>query len=180
MKKPILLALVLALASAAPGTAASFSLYGSYIDTEDLGSATGLGLRLGFTVLPALQIEVGGTYFGELDDVGFLGLEGFEGDVDMLPADAGIRFDLGRPGGFYLLAGGTLFILDTSFGSIDDEVGYYAGLGWVLGRHLYVEAIYRSVEGTLETLDVGELELEVVAPFDIDLGGYTFNVGFRW
>lgn len=180
MKKTLLLALVLVLVSAAPGAAVSFSLYGSYMDTEDLGSATGIGLRLGFNVLPLLAVEVGGTYFEQLDELGFLGLEGFSGEVDVLPVDAGIRFDLGRPGGFYLLAGGTLFLLDADFASVDDEVGYYAGIGWVLGRHLYVEGLYRSVEGTVEAIEISPVELEIAPPFDFDLAGYTFNVGFRW
>lgn len=180
MRKPLLFALVLALTAAAPGAAVSFSLYGSYMDTEDLGSATGLGLRLGFNVLPLLTVEVGGTYYEDLDELGFIGVEGFEGNVDVLPIDAGIRFDLGRPGGFYLLAGGTFFVLGSDFGTVDDEVGYYGGIGWVLGKHLYVEALYRSVEGTVDELEIDELALEIVAPFDIDLNGYTFNLGFRW
>lgn len=183
MKKSLLLVGCLALLAATPGAAISFDLYGSYWDTADVGSSAGVGGRLGFNIVPTLGIQVGVTYFDKLDQVDFLAdfvPVPFDGKLDVLPVDLGIRWDWGRPNGFYFLGGGTYYRLDSDFGSLDDEVGYYGGIGWLLGRHLFVEGSYRWAEGTVKSINIGDFEYELTRDVNVDLGGWQFNVGFHW
>jgi hypothetical protein len=182
--RKLLIALVLALLAPA-SSFAEISVLGSYWDTEDAGETYGLGARIDFTLVPQqARFEISASYFEEFErtviveemdlDIGF--------ELEAIPIDLGFHLDIGRPGGFYVTLGGTYFLLDTSAGEIDDEVGYYGTLGLVLGRKAFLEVTYRDVDGTVQSLDFDELvpDLELSDELGVDLGGVGVNLGFRF
>lgn len=160
----------------------SFSIFGSYWDTKDVGSAYGLGLRFGINLVPQLQLELGGTYYEDFQrDVEIEG-EVARGELEAIPIDLGLRFDFGKAGGFYISGGATWTLLDTNVVDLDDQFGYYGILGVSFGGKLYFEVTYRSVEATVSGIDIPGLEFdpELIDVVVVDLTGWGANVGFRW
>lgn len=179
-----LLALVL-LALPSTASAADFSIHGAYWDTDDFGESLGVGVRVAF--FEGVQMEVGASYFSDFGDDFDFDLDEFEFqdvhlEMDVIPVDVGARFNFGESP-FYLGAGGTLFLLDTSNADVDDEFGFYARLGWQFNS-FFLEVGYRDVEGQVDSITVDDVDdvddiLDIDdAPFD--LTGYTVNVGWRF
>lgn len=178
MKKTIILALALALTLPAASSAA-ISVFASYWDTDELGEGIGIGARLGFSILPRVQIELGATYFDQLDrelTLGPLSID-VEVDLEVIPLDVGVRLDLGRRGGFYVGGGLSYLLLDSDLGELDDEVGVYGTLGIQFRRIVFVEVIYREVEGTFDSTRLGP---QIPTAVDVGLGGFGVNLGFRF
>jgi hypothetical protein len=80
----------------------------------------------------------------------------------------------------YAGGGATYYFLDADHGSIDDEVGWFLEAGAELAITSYMgvfgEAVWRSVEGTVDDDDIDTDRV------DIDLDGLAVNIGliFRW
>ncbi len=194
MKSKALLAAVLGLALAMPATATDFSLYGSYWDTDAAGDTAGGGISLGLPFNETWAIELRGTYFEELSDDPLA--NAFDSDdtvfqdqgISVIPAEVGVRLsfpqDSFRP---YASFGAGYYLLDSDFGEVDDEVGYYGALGAAFGNpdgiQFFVEANYRKMEGEVrldpEDLDdIDDIDIDDTATFDLD--GFGANVGLRW
>ncbi len=170
------LVLVLAPVSA---SALSLSVYGSYWDTDDFGESVGAAARL--TFFHTLQMELGVSYFEDFgEDFSFYlddpGLDTINLKIEVIPVDLGARLNLGGRRGLYVGAGGTLYMLDTPSGSVDDEFGYYARAGLQF-RSFFVEAGYREVEGTVEDVDLGGID---TGDSNFNLTGYFINAGWRF
>ncbi|MDX1996988.1 MAG: hypothetical protein SF066_04655 [Thermoanaerobaculia bacterium] len=193
-KLAILLLAVLAPLAATPAEAGSFALFGSYWDTEELAESAGAGARLGFS-FPGdfARFELRGSYFPDLTEEFATVIEDrrVSGDfeIEAIPLEAGISLNFGGEGvNPYLGAGASYFRLDSNIGEISDEVGYYGVAGLEFGRQgggigFFVEAIYRSIEGTVEVdpEDFEEIpDIEVVQEVDLDLSGFGVNAGFVW
>jgi hypothetical protein len=177
------------LLTALPAAAAELDAYGSYWDTDALGDSGGAGVKLSFGS-GVLGWEVRAGYFPDLtEDFGTIFDQtlddelGFE--VEAYPLDLGLNahFARGRQLDLFLSGGVTYFKLDSNLGSLDDEVGYYGGVGLRAGGTFgfYGEVLYRSVEGTLEADPdtIGDLN-DVEDNVDVDLSGPTVNAGFSW
>lgn len=180
MKKAILSAVAALTLLAGPASATDFSVFGSYWDTKDADEALGGGakLRLGRFV------ELRGTYFSDV--TADTEPERFDFEVSAIPIEAGLVFNFAENETFspYVGGGAGYYLLDTTEGDIDDEIGFYAVLGAEFARQpsglgFMVEAIYRSMEATITEDDDGfpdDIEDDVV--FDLD--GLGLNAGVTW
>lgn len=195
MRRKLLLTLALtALLGALPAAATDFSIFGSYWDTDVAGNVAGGGVGFAFPFNDSWGLELRGTYYEELSDDPIA--NAFDSDdpvfqeqgIQAIPVDVGIRWkfpgDAVRP---YVSGGGTYYLLDSDFGEVSDEVGYYATLGADFGRRegmsFFVEATYRNVEGTVE-LDPEDLDdiddIDVTDRANFELDGFGANAGLRW
>ncbi|HKI01035.1 MAG TPA: hypothetical protein VKK31_03560 [Thermoanaerobaculia bacterium] len=177
MKKTILWAAVALALSAMPASATDFSAFGSYWDTEDADQALGAGAKISFGIF-----EVRGTYFSDV--TADTEPESRDFEVSAIPIEAGLAFKFAQGERFtpYVGGGAGYYLLDTSRGDIDDEVGYYAVLGADIknasGLGFLVEGIYRNMEATVrgDLDDNPDLDEDV----DIQLGGFGVNAGLVW
>lgn len=188
-------AVVTALALAAPASASDFSLFGAYWDTDAAGDAAGGGIGFGFPFNETLGLELRATYFEELSDDPLE--NAFDSDdpvfqevgISVLPAEIGLRFNFASESSFrpYLAGGASYFFLDSDFGEINDELGYYAALGANIGdpdgANFFIEGIWRKATAEVE-LDPDDLDdiddLDVDDHADLDLDGIGLNLGVRW
>lgn len=194
MKKLVIAGIVVA-ALAAPSTAADFSVFGSYWDVDVAGDTAGGGISMGIPFNESLALELSATYFEELTDDPLA--NAFDSDdpvfeqqgMNVTPLSAGLRWSFGANESFrpYASGGLTYFLLDSDFGEVNDEVGYYAALGAGFGNpdgmSFFAEAIYRSAEAEVkldpEQLDdIDDIEVRDRATFDLD--GVGVNAGLRF
>jgi hypothetical protein len=180
--------------AAAPAAAGGFSAYGTYWDTDAADSAAGGGLRLGVPLGPVLQFDLGASYYEELVNRPFRALGDVEtpfveNGLQVWPVEAGLRLNFaeGRRVNPYLGGGAHYLFMDSDFGEVDDEAGWYARLGTefgeVEGNGFFVEAGYRGVEVTVEN-DPADFEdfddVDFEAETEIDLSGALVNLGYVW
>jgi|CXWL01.1.fsa_nt_gi outer membrane protein W len=192
----ILLAAAAAIASApAPAAAVDFNIFGSYWETNDVGHTGGGGLSLGLPINDAVAVELRGTYYERLreDPLSHIfhtndPLFRKKG-INVTPLEVGARFSFAPEGTFrpYLGIGGGYFLLDSDFGNVADEVGYYARVGAAFGApkgvNFFAEATYRRVEGTvqIDPEDLGDvIDLNVSDRATLNLDGFAANVGIRF
>jgi len=193
--KRTLCAVVTAIALAGPAWAGEFSLFGSFWDTDIAGDAGGGGIDFAFPFNETLALEMRASYFEELTDDPLE--NAFDSDaqafqeqgIQALPLDLGLRIRFAPGSGFrpYLAGGGTYFLLDSDFGNINDEVGYYATLGATMGdgegAEFFVEGLYRKLTARVE-LDPEDLEdiddIDIEDHANVDLDGFGVNLGVRW
>lgn len=178
MRSKILVLFALcALAAGAPALAGDFGLYGSWWDTEALGSTAGGGLKYAFGDA-GLRFELRGSYFPDLtEDFGELIEDGTgDAEVEAVVPEAGITYNFAPAARaqFYLGGGLSYYLLDINEFDIDDEVGWYGLAGFILGDArgpaFFAEALYRDVEGTVTG---SSLEDDVT----LDLSGLSANAG---
>ena len=180
MKKTILFAAAALALIAGPAAATDFGLYGAYWNTQDADEALGAGakLRLGRFV------ELRGTYFSDV--TADTDPERFDFEVSAIPLEAGLRFDFAENETFtpYVGGGAGYYLLDTTEGDIDDEVGWYAVLGGEFARRpsglsFMAEAIYRQMEATVkEDRDGFPDHIHDDVTFQLD--GLGVNAGLVW
>lgn len=194
MKKFVIAAIVAA-AVAAPSTAADFSIYGSYWDIDVAGETAGGGITLGIPFTENLGLDLSATYFEQLTDDPLA--NAFDSDdpifqrqgLNVTPLSAGLRWNFAANQSFrpYLGGGVSYFLLDSDFGEVNDELGYYAALGAGFGNpdgmSFFAEAIYRSAEAEVELDpdeldDIDDIEVRDTATFDLD--GLGINAGLRF
>lgn len=197
MKYRLILAAMLVLGLAVtPAYAGGLSIYGTYWNTDAADEAAGGGLRFGIPLgaTGVLQLDLGATYYEELVDRPFDAL----GDVDtpfvenglqVIPVEAGLRLNFAENSRLnpYIGGGGTYYFIDSDFGDVDDEAGWYARVGTefgqVNGNGFFAEAGYRGVEVTVENDpedfdDFDDIEFEEQT--EVDLSGALVNVGYVW
>lgn len=200
MKKRNCLQIVILVAAltafgSAPSFATDFTLYGSYWHTDVAGDAGGGGIALGIPFNETLGLELRGTYFEELTDDPLENI--FDSDdpvfqergIQALPLEAGLRVSFAHGATFrpHIVGGVSYFLLDSDFGDIKDEVGWFAGLGATIGdgtgAEFYMEANYRKAEAEIkldpqDLDDIDDIDVGQNAQFDID--GVGANIGVRW
>jgi len=183
-------ALAWSAALAAPASADfGLSFYGSYWEPDQTNDVGGGGLELGFPLGERWEIDLRGNYFEELDPEPLQELTDSDSPfrtrgLELLPIDLGIRFELApdspvRP---YIGGGGSYYIIDSDFGDIDDEGGWYGlfglGFGDLKGASFFVEGQYRKVEATVEEDPDDPFDFEGFdPPVKLDLDGIQFNAG---
>ncbi len=149
-----------------PGLAAAdFSIFGSYIGSESFDSNYGGGVR--FSLGNRIQFQATGTYYDTFERSSPTVM------VEALPIDVGVRFNLGQ-GPLYSGFGVSYYLLDSKIGSLDDEYGYYLTFGFQLKNGLFVETLWRDVDGTIDGTDA----TRGFTP--VDLEGWTVNLGYCW
>jgi hypothetical protein len=178
MKKVVLAALVLALASS-PSWAGSFGVYGAGWDTKDADQAMGAGVKARFGWL-----DLHATYFADV--TADTDPEHLDFEISSLPLEVGFAIPLGpQEGPFspYVGAGGGYYKLDTDHGDVDDETGWYglagADFGDAVGPRFNLEVMYRRMEATVT--DEGDLNDPDLSPkVNFDLSGLAVNAGVSW
>lgn len=192
MKKTFLAALALALLLPASGALASgLSIYGSYWDTDALDDTAGAGVKFSIPLGQTLNLDLRGTYYepfdrdalqDEIDDLfdpdENVDREIFDSEIDIIPLEAGLSFNLGQASIQPSIgAGVSYFMLDSDRGEIDDEVGWYANAALNFANQgsvgFFLEGLYRSAEGEV-TEDEEDIDFERVT-FDLD--GFSANAG---
>lgn len=163
-------------------------VYGSYLDTEDFGSTAGMGFKVAFGE-DRWKFDMAVSYYPDLSADWENILEGVDtgelpdADQSAIPIDAGISFHLAPEStyDFFVAGGVSYYLLDVEGFEVDDELGYYAGAGIQTGGGgfgFYVDALYRSVEGTMTGEDLEDVELSEEA--DFDLSGFSIAAGIKW
>lgn len=188
-------ATVAAFFTTSPTFAADFSLLGAYWDTDAAGDTAGGGIGLGLPLNDRFGFELRATYFEELSDDPIA--NAFDSDdpvfqdqgIQVLPLDAGMRLTFASGGGMrpYLAGGASYFLLDSDFGEVSDELGYYAAVGATFGdargTDFFVEGLWRKATAQVE-IDPERLDdiddLDVEGRADVDLEGFGINLGLRW
>jgi hypothetical protein len=189
------LALFLLLLPAA-GAAGSFSLYGSYWETDELDETFGGGMAFGVPLGERFALDLRAAYYERLKSGNFDQLldDLFDDDesvfrensIEIIPVEVGIRYNfvprevvnvyVGGGVGYYLLA--------ADRGEIDDEFGGYALLGAQFGDpegvSFLLEGQYRKIEGSIRDRDgeLGNRDLTDEVSFDLD--GFAINAGVAW
>jgi opacity protein-like surface antigen len=177
MKKNILSAIAVLGLLAAPAMAADLAVFGSYWATEDADDALGVGGKVRFGI-----VELRGTYFSDV--TADTEPERFDFEVSAIPLEAGLAFKFAENERFspYIGGGAGYYLLDTTEGDIDDEVGFYGVIGTDFGNpdglSFMVEGIYRNMEASVR----GDLDddPDVDEDVDIQLGGFGINAGLVW
>jgi hypothetical protein len=181
--------------SLTPARAFDFGLAGSYWNTDAAGDAAGGTVILGLPVNETFGFELRGSYFEELSDDPFE--NAFDSDdevfqdkgIQVTPIEAGLlfRFAPGTTFRPYVGGGASYFLIDSDFGEIDDELGYYAVVGATFGdddgAQLFVEANWRkaTAEVRVDPEDLDDIDdLEIDDHADLDLDGFGANLGVRW
>jgi hypothetical protein len=199
MRNSIVGALVALAVVAAVPASADVKLFGAYQDTDARDDTAGGGVSVGIPLAPVADIELRGSYLQKLEDDPLDGA--FDdnervftpGDIEVIPLDLGVRFNLTdneRGAHPYVNGGASYFLLDSDRRgvNIDDEVGYFAGVGSNFGDRdglsFFIEGIYRKVEATVES-DPDSLEdIDDLEGFnnnvDVDLDGFGANAGVRF
>lgn len=195
LRIPRIVTLCTALLATAPLGAADFSLMGSYWDTDVAGDTAGGGLVLGLPFNETLAFELRATYFEELSDDPFDNI--FDSDetvfqnrgIQAMPLEAGLRFSFAPGSTFrpYLGGGGSYFLIDSDFGEIQDQLGYYLAAGATVGdgagAEFFFEGVWRqaSAEVEVDPEDLGDIDdIDVDNTPSFDLDGFGVNVGVRW
>lgn len=187
----ILVALVL---GATPAFAGGLSVYGTYWNTDAADEAAGAGVRLGIPLGRVVQLDLGATYYEELvdrpfDALGDVETPFVENGLQVIPVEAGLRLNFAESSRLnpYIGGGATYYFIDSDFGNVDDEAGWYARIGAEFGEPggsgFFAEAGYRGVEVTVENDpsdfdDFDDLDFEEQT--DVDLSGAVVNAGYVW
>lgn len=192
MRKTLGITLVLCLWASLAG-ATDFKLYGSYWSTTDVDDAFGGGIGISFPLGSSpLALSFAGTYYQELTDEPVSNLfdndEGVfqEEGLEVLPVDAGLRFNFQQDGPFnvWLEGGVSYFFIDTTRSGldVDDETGWHASVGSRFGSregaNFFAEALYRSTEATVRRADRDDVVVDEDVAIDLD--GFAVNAGILW
>jgi len=167
----IALAVLLMLSAAAPASAGSFGVYGSYWAGGDTDAIYGGGVRVGFNFFKWMELEFHGTYYGDSEEE----IGGTTVEFSNIPVDGGLKFNFMPEKSFNIYAGAgvTYYFLSSNVGEVDDEFGYYADGGFEIGTKtkFFAEVLYRFLETEIE--DAGSVE-------DIDFSDFAINAGLNW
>lgn len=163
----LLIAMSLSLAGCGAGSTAAFGVFGSYLDSDDLGDGYGGGVKL--EVKPIDLVSVDGR-------ASWIYFEDFE--IHMIPLEVAARLNLPLLGERiipYVGVGGGYYFFEADDVDLDDDVGYFPLVGVEVGMRraaLFAEArwlfLQADVDSALE-------ELEDVDEADVD--GFGVNVG---
>lgn len=175
-KKLITLIIGLGFISTASVYAEGIGVFGSYWDPADGDQTLGVGVRARGGAGP-VYFEVRGTFFEDItEDNAF-----FHNNLQVIPIDVGIGLQLQVTDLLEIYGGGgvTYYFVDSDYGKVDNEVGYYLQAGTELavneGFGVFAEAVWRRVEASLGN----ENQVE---DSKVDLKGMSVNLGlvFRW
>lgn len=181
--------------TASPLRAGDFSLAGSYWNTDVAGETAGAGVILGLPVNPTFAFELRGFYYEQLNDDPFEAI--FDSDetvfqdrgIQVLPIEAGVRFSFAPGSTFrpFIGGGASYFFLDSDFGEIADELGWYATAGATVGdgqgAEFFFEGTWRKARAEVrvdpeDLEDIDDINAEDRVSFDLD--GFGVNAGVRW
>src|SRR5262245_49052344 len=113
-----------------------FTIFGAWWGPDETSDVGGGGIEFAFPFSERWELNLRGSYYEELDPEPLQDL--FDTDspfrdrgVEVLPIELGLRFELApdAPVHPYIGGGGGYYIIDSSFGEIGDEGGWYGLFG---------------------------------------------------
>lgn len=174
--RKIVLALGMVCLLATPAWAGGeFSLFGAYEQVTSNDYSIGGGGRVSLN-LQRLSFDFTATYLAQKGSVEMLG--GALDKVKVFPIDLGIRYRFSPGSEFrpYFGVGLSYVLTELEFGDADDEVGFYASLGFVgladRKTRWYAEVLYRWVEM--------EADFGVQGKVDENVGGFGVTAGLTF
>lgn len=145
---------------AARGSGIEFGVFGSYLDTDDLGDGYGGGAKLELQAVDWLSLDARGSYIFFEDP-----------DVDMYPLELAAYFNIPLADEQivpYAGVGAGYYIFDAEGFDMDNEVGFFPVVGLEVGawnlsfmieaRWLFLEADVDDAVEELGNLDEAELD----------------------
>jgi hypothetical protein len=187
MKKILVMAIAIGLGVAAAYAGGGLGVYGTFMDTEDMDSGFGGGLKFKFDVVQYVAAELRASYVTRFEEN--------SDELDnlyMIPVEADLLFNLplgDSPVTIYAGGGGGYYILPEfetdGFGGktdidLEDTFGFF-GIGGVelaLAENvsLFAEAKYLFLEVDTLTID----DVEVGGDDAIDFSGISANAGIMF
>lgn len=164
--------LVVAGAGCSTGSGLECGVFGSYLDSDDLGKGYGGGAKVEINPIDVVSIDARASWI-RFDDT----------EIDMIPLELAallnfpILFEHIVP---YLGAGVGYYLFDGSGADLDDEVGYFPLAGLEIGFHkvsLLAEARWLFLE---TDVDSAKGELENITKADLDGLGVNVGLLFRF
>lgn len=164
----VLVAMVaLVIGGCSHGSGVEFGMFGSSLDSDDLGDGYGGGAKLELNPLDMISVDARASWV-HFDDT----------DIDMIPLEAAalLNFPL-----FwehivpYIGAGGGYYLFDGDGADLDDQVGFFPLAGLEIGLHnvsILVEARWLFLE---TDVDNAKGELRNITEADVD--GFGANIG---
>jgi hypothetical protein len=185
MKKVLVMLVVIGLGvAAAYAGGGGVGVFGTFMDTKDMDSGYGTGLKFKFDVAQYLAAELRASYVTK-----FMEDSDTYDNLYMIPVEADLLFNLplgDSPVTIYAGGGGGYYILpeyetDVGFGDtdidLDDTFGFYGigGVEFALAENviLFAEAKYLFLEVDTATID----DMKVEGDDAIEFTGITGNAG---
>jgi hypothetical protein len=163
----LLAAIVLPVGGCMTGPMIESGVYGSSVDSDDLGNGYGGGAKIELNPIDFVSVDARASWI-HFDDT----------DIDMIPLEVAglldfpILFEHIVP---YIGVGTGYYMFDGDGGDLDDEVGYFPLAGLEIGLHsisIMVEARYLFLE-----TDVRNGEGSLAGHNRIDVDGPALNAG---
>jgi len=144
-----------------------FGVFGSEMDSDDLGDGSGVGAKLGISPMDLLSLEARASWI-QFDDF----------DIDMIPLEVAGRLNFSLFGNWivpYVGAGAGYYMFEADDADLDDSVGFFPMVGLEVGVHqiaFFVEARWLFLE---TDVDSARAELDDIVEADVD--GLGVNIG---
>jgi hypothetical protein len=151
------------------GSVAELGVFGSHLDSDDLGAGYGAGVKLEIKATDWLSVD-GRASWVHFDDF----------DVDMLPLEVALRLNfplLGERIVPYAGVGGGHYSFEADDIDLADNVGYFPLVGLEVGTRrvaLFVEARWLFLDTDVDTA------LENIPEADVDGLGINAGLLFRF
>jgi len=160
-------ALALALSGCSHGSGIEFGVFGSSLDSDDLGDGRGGGVKLEVNPIDAVSIDARASWI-QFDDT----------DIDMIPLEAAGLFNF--PLLFehivpYIGAGVGYYLFEGDGADLDEQVGFFPLAGLEIGLHS-ISVLAEARWLFLET-DVENAKNELKGLDDADVDGFGANIG---
>ena len=149
------------------GSGVELGVYGSSLDSDDLGDGRGGGVKLEANLVDVVSLDARASWLQFTDT-----------DIDMFPLEAAalLNFPLFWEHVVpYVGVGAGYYLFDGDGADLDDEVGYFPLAGLEIGLHslsLMAEARWLFLEADVES---AKNELQNLSEADVD--GFGVNIG---
>ena len=168
----LLAAAAIVVGGCAHGSGIEMGVFGSSLDSRDLGAGYGGGAKLEFNPIDLVSVDARASYV-RFSDV----------DIDMIPLEVAALLNfagLGERIVAYVGAGGGYYFFEGDEAELDDNVGFFPVVGVEIGLHR-ISVLAEARWLFLETdIDKAKDELQNLADADVDGFGVNLGLLFRF
>ena len=171
--------------------AASYSLFFSGIDTQDLAESFGLGGRVAFDINDKVDFDITLQYFDEFENK-FESADSNRVRIGLIPIDFGVTWSKNSDSGFTVGGGVSYAFINLNDlelngnklpdpGDADDEFGLYGKIGYQGQNGWFVDLLYRAIDVSIEKLSSELVTIpELGDSIDFEVNGIQVNFGYRF